>query len=343
MGKVSDLTPRKKAKIEVYLSDTSYSQAQIATKLGVSQKSVSRIKRKLSFGLGLEANRSGKCGRKRLSGVRDDRVLIRKCLQNRKATSMMLNLEWYQTGVHVSSRTVRRRLVDNGLRARKPLKKPKLTPTMTRKRLEWAKIHRLWTPEDWSRVCFSDESTFEIMVDKARFVRRRTGEAFNRDCIVERVKHPTSVMVWSVISVHGPGRLYIVEGMMNQVQYKKVLETRLLPQLREWFPDGHCIFMQDGAPCHTAKSVKQFLQVNNVPLLPWPGNSPDCNPIENMWEIVKRRIATLKPTTKTSLIEGLIEVWCHDPDINRMCSSIIHGMPRRVAEVIKFKGGTTKY
>ena len=65
-------------------------------------------------------------------------------------------------------------------------------------------------------------------------------------------------MIWSVICGRGMGRLYIVEGIMNQLQYKKVLEERLLPQLAECFGPGEKkTFMQDGAPCHTAKSIKK--------------------------------------------------------------------------------------
>lgn len=58
----------------------------------------------------------------------------------------------------------------------------------------------------------SDESVFQVMFDKSQFVRRRVTEEFHRECVVSTVKHPTSVMVWFVISSKGMGRLYIVEG-----------------------------------------------------------------------------------------------------------------------------------
>ncbi|GFX68311.1 uncharacterized protein TNCV_2816861 [Trichonephila clavipes] len=64
------------------------------------------------------------------------------------------------------------------------------------------------------------ERTFEILQNKTQFVRRRDGEKFHSDCVVRTVKHPTKIMIWSVISGKGPGRLDVVKGMMRQDQYK---------------------------------------------------------------------------------------------------------------------------
>ncbi|GFY13836.1 uncharacterized protein TNCV_986081 [Trichonephila clavipes] len=58
------------------------------------------------------------------------------------------------------------------------------------------------------RVCFNDESTFEIVKNKAQFVRRPRGEQFHSDCVVQTVKHPTKIMIRSVISGKDTGRLY---------------------------------------------------------------------------------------------------------------------------------------
>ncbi|KAJ4446788.1 hypothetical protein ANN_13486 [Periplaneta americana] len=162
------------------------------------------------------------------------------------------------------------------------------------------------SPRKVHHVCFSDESTIQILADKSVFVRRRKIEKYYNDCIMKTVKHPLSLMVWSVINGHG--RLYFVQGMMRQYQYIKVLKERLLPQVREWFPDGYFVFMHDSAPCHKANKVTKFLSDNNIKVLDWPGNSPDLNPIENTRELMKRQIHSEIIKNKQSLIEKLINV-----------------------------------
>jgi hypothetical protein len=119
---------------------------------------------------------------------------------------------------------------------------------------------------------------FSICEESSQYVRRVADE-FLELCVAQTVKHPTSAMVWSIMPAQGTGRLYIVKGSMDQHQYRKVLETRLLPQL-DWFPEGDFVFMHDGVPCHKAKSITIFLAEKDVKTLPWRGNSPDMNRIE---------------------------------------------------------------
>jgi len=182
-----------------------------------------------------------------------------------------------------------------------------------------------------------------------QYVRRMPAKSLREDCVVQRVKHPTQVMVWSVMSVYGTGCLHIVEGHMNQEQYKTILEKRLIPQLNEWASKrgfsgtGDLIFMHDGAPCHKGRSVTEFLEAHGIETLPWPGNSPDMNPIENLWSILKSKMHKKTITNKRQLIEELISAWTREDRIRDACKELVHSMPARVAALNNAKGSFTKY
>ena len=193
------------------------------------------------------------------------------------------------------------------------------------------------------QIVFSDESIIAVLDDRVQSVRRRSGEEFKPECLKKTVKFPQKIMVWGAISIHGPSRLMIVEGTMDQHKYINVLQTRLLPQTRDWFGDRPWIFQQDSAPCHSAKSVKRWFAQNGVEVLPWPGNSPDMNPIESLWSVLKDEIHDVPITTKVKLIERLIQVWFHSEKIRNLCRTLITGMPSRVKALAGIKGPQTKY
>ena len=67
---------------------------------------------------------------------------------------------------------------------------------------------------------------FTISEERSQYVKRSTSEEFSPNCTAQTVKHPTKVMVWTVMSVQGTERFYIVEGVMNEYQHKKLFEQR---------------------------------------------------------------------------------------------------------------------
>ncbi|GFY13885.1 putative transposase like protein [Trichonephila clavipes] len=95
-----------------------------------------------------------------------------------------------------SNREISRRLKVSEASVRRTIKKIESGEELSPHPKKMRQKKPIFTP----RVCFSDESTFEILQNKAQFVRRRRGEKFHSNCVVQTVKYPTKIMIWSVIS-----------------------------------------------------------------------------------------------------------------------------------------------
>ena len=78
-------------------------------------------------------------------------------------------------------------------------------------------------------------------------------------------------------------------------------------------------------------------------VLDWPGNSPDLNPIENLWAIIKRRLLEQDCSTMSQLIEAIISIWFRDDEIVKTCQKLIESIPERISQVIKNRGGHISY
>lgn len=67
--------------------------------------------------------------------------------------------------------------------------------------------------------------------------------------------------------------------------------------------------------------------MNKVNTLPWPGNTPNLNPIENLWSIIKRKLKGNTITSKTEHIATLIRIWYRDEEIENTCKTLTRSMP----------------
>ncbi|GFU87232.1 transposable element Tc1 transposase [Trichonephila clavipes] len=123
----------------------------------------------------------------------------------RTAFSRQLAAQWSTaTRVSLCASSIRRRLLQRGLRERIPLYRIPLTQNHRRLRLHWANVHRSWRA-DWQQVVFSDKSRFNLWHHDGRIrVRLYAGERCIPECIIERHSGRTPrVMVWGAIAYHG--------------------------------------------------------------------------------------------------------------------------------------------
>ncbi|GFX12869.1 transposable element Tcb1 transposase [Trichonephila clavipes] len=274
------------------------------------------------------------------TSLREDGLLHRISLSNRKLNSSQILKQWTLiSNVSVCPRTVRERLQENGLRGCKARPKPLLTKFQRKRRLTWARKHLLWTIKDWEKVIFSDESQFFISGNHSSvYVRGRTHEEFSPQCLKPTVKYPTKVMVWGCMSSHGVGRLYIASGKVKAMDYIEIPQNKLLPTAR----NQSWIFQDDNAPCHCAKVVPKWLNDHTGNRINWPGQSPDLNPIDSLWFKIGYETSKKKPSNKCELIEALIFSFNHIVTKDLLLK-LVHSMPKRCRAVIKANGWPIKY
>ncbi len=225
---------------------------------------------------------------------------------------------------------------------RKRATKPLLNQRQRQRHLTWAVEKKNWTVAQWSKVLFSDESQFFISFgNQGPRVWRKGGEAHNPCCLKSSVKFPQSMMIWAAMSSAGVGPLCFLKSTVNAATYQDILEHFMLPSADKLYGDADFIFQQDLAPAHTAKGTKSWFNDHGVAVLDWPANSPDLNPIENLWGIVKRKMRDTRPNNADELKATVKETWASIPP--QQCHKLITSMPRRIEAVIKAKGAPTKY
>ena len=307
MGKSKDVSAITVAQM-VVLGKEGLSQREIRDRLNIkSQSTVQRCLKRYQETNSFCAKK--RPPRQRITTAATDRWIRRRVVADPYISATAIRHE-LSPNISVSSRTIRRRLSNEmGLKSFKAASKPKLSAKNRRDRIAFCERHRHWSPEDWHSVMFSDETTINQFCNFQKRVRRLPGERYNEKYTTGSVKFSAKIMIWGSIAATGRGSLWIAppKSTIKVANYLSILQDKLPTMM----PLRNCtIFQQDGAPCHTARMVTQWIHQQDFQLLEgWPGNSPDLNPIENCWSLLKNRVAELQPTGTADLIEKIKIVW----------------------------------
>lgn len=345
-GKSFEMTERREKRIKIITlsENTDKTVTEIAKIVGMCKASVSLILKQYRETGNVDLKYQNCGGSNKKLTNRDLRRMRIISGNNPRMTAKDVQEEMGARGDCVSLRTIQRGLNDVGCRAERPKSKPFLTKAQAEKRYQWALEHRNWGEEQWNKVIWSDETVIELRDNCPQFVRVVDGFPLTSDHYCLTTKHPTRVIIWSCFSFYGPGRSHIVEDRMNTEWYvTKIIRNRVLQQLEQWYPGSDGVFQQDNAPCHKSKRAMEEFRVNNITVMDWPPSSPDINPIENLWGLVKKRIMKTKPKSKNEIITGFIKVWHNDDEILNIMQSLVKSMPRRVRALIDSRGFHTKY
>ena len=319
------------------------SNVQIGKIVGVSEKCV-RTTWKNYADSGDVADKS-RSGRPKKFSEHVESYVVRIARKNPRFSTLDISRSVNEAKDKVISKmTVSRILRRNNLKSYTALRKPLLRPLDRIRRRKWCRERILWQDQDWAKVIFSDESNFEVFNRKNRvLVRRLDSQKFESRMCVPRIQGGGgSVGIWGCFSSKGTGVSNIYTGRINQFIFMDVLEECLKPSveiLQSEVPDWK--YQQDGAPAHTAKTVKEYFAANDIEVIPWPARSPDLNPIENIWAYMDNQLSKYQVTSLTHLKQCLHDEWLKVP--TKMCENLINSMKKRVRACYYAKGGYFKY
>lgn len=203
------------------------------------------------------------------------------------------------------------------------------------KRLEWA--HR-YASDSFDDVIWTGEASIQLEAHQ----RRRYRKVGVAPTPKPRPNRPIKVRVWAGISARGATNICIFEGIMDAEFYTQILGRYLVPFIRVKFLSGTHRFMQNNDSRHTSHTTQTFLEDNNINWWQTPPQSPDLNPLENLWHELKEHLrARIKPTNKEDLITGIKSFWATVSQ--GTCIKYIRHLNQVIPKVIEVEGAATGY
>ncbi|GFU61729.1 transposable element Tcb2 transposase [Trichonephila clavipes] len=219
------------------------------------------------------------------------------------------------SGRRISATTVRNRLHNAGLYARRPVVCVPLNGRQRRNRLCWAREHVSWTQQQWASVLYHQSNTVE------RHSYRGGG-----------------ILVWAGISLDGHTDLHVFHGgTVTGLRYRdEILDPYVRPYAAAIGNDF--ILMDDNARPHRARIVEEYLEDHGLERMEWPARSPDLNPIEHLWDYLGRGCCF---RSLHELKQVLLCVWSSLPI--PVSDNLINSMGNRCRQCIQVRGGHIPY
>lgn len=223
--------------------------------------------------------------------------------------------------------------------------KPLLTPKHIQNRLIWAQKYKDWTEDMWNQVDWTDEASISTGGFGKIYVTRTSEETYLPSCLIPKFRGYSSWMIHGQISGLHKGPLVVFEKEWGKIS-SQIYVTHILPSIHRFLKEiesdvGISILMEDNASVHSAKLTKTGHACHGVISMKWPANSPDLNPIENVWRLLKYRIGKRFPKNHEEVRRYIEEEW--EKLTVEDFQKYVRSMSERIKAVIEANGGPTRW
>jgi len=322
------LTEKERLHI-IGLTKKNYTIIVIADIYDISTRTVERIINKFNN----DNNLNRKKGSGRLVTYNIDSILINLLEVDRYLTLTQLeSILKNRYDINCSRSNIHKIIIKLDYLKKLPNTKPLLTLKHLERRYYWAILYKncIWTDVIWSDetcICIQSNCYSKVWVHKDTEVIKRI------------VKYPLKIHIWGCILKNRKLIIHIYDKSINTERYVEMMQLILLPILKTTKRD--LLYQQDNAPPHTSKITTRFFVDNNINVMYWPPNSPDLNPIENIWYILKNKIGKINVKTKDELKNIIIK--CADEIEVKTINKLIKSMDNRIIELINNKYDSIDY
>ena len=271
-------------------------------------------------------------GRRRKTTHNEDKEIIEMVQNDRELRLKDVSETMKKRGIDVSTETIRRRLLEAKLKFTSPLSKPSISKVQKKNRFKFAKQNR---NRNWKYVLFTDETTIKLCSRPKKIWKKRGEKIYIRS-----QKHYPKIHVWGCFSSFGFGRIVLFQENLTANKLIDIYKRGLLPSIAI-FKNHNWTLVEDNDPKHTSKVANLWREKLSIHRLDWPSNSPDLNPIENVWALLKKRVAELEPSNLTQLQKNIKLVWKNLAP--NLAQSLTRSMSDRINQVIDREGDSIDY
>ena len=244
-----------------------------------------------------------------------------------------------RTGRSVSATTIRKALYQLGHVYEAPQRK-RLTQAQKLKRVEFARAH---LHDAWDNTWSLDECYFQLWRSSNRCWVKRGSEELTDSRRLTRSQTKVSAAVLCIISRRQKVALASLKRGWQSQDFVNSFSLEALPAYTAARRTSEApLLLMDNDGRHETSVFKDFLRRNRIRVVKnWPSNSPDLNPIENVFSWMKRFVEKKEPSTEAELRAAVAAAWSAYP--SKFLKNLFDSMPTRMKKVIERGGNRIQY